>query len=384
VRRALGMPPKAPPKYRILVMMATNMPQALDEALLRPGRIDRIYKVGYPSKVGRVRTYQGYFAKVAHDLTPADIEKIATITPYATGATMKDLVNEALIVAIREGHERIQWEHVIKAKQLKDLGPPEDVEYIERERHAVAVHEGCHAVVAYRVRHHLEIDIATIEKGGTYLGMVASIKPEDQFTSWRSEYEADVMVSLASLSGERLFFGGDSSSGVSGDLETATTIATMMEGYWGMGSTVASHGVTQRVGIGGGGRPGERGDGDDKKLLEGSLGHRIEAKLEELYARTETLLIENRREVLAVAHALETHKTLTGEDVIAVIEGREGPLVDGRAYLDPEFLATAEAYHAAVLRAHQEHARVDAMLPSDHAWRPGFATTSPAEPPPHN
>ena len=64
VRRVFGMRPKPPPKYRILVMMATNMPTALDEALLRPGRIDRIYKVGYPSKAGRIRTYEGYFAKV--------------------------------------------------------------------------------------------------------------------------------------------------------------------------------------------------------------------------------------------------------------------------------------------------------------------------------
>ena len=62
---------------------------------------------------------------------------------------------------------------MIKAKQLKELGPPEDVEYIERERHAVAIHEACHAVVAYRTRHHMEIDIATIEKGSDYLGMVS-------------------------------------------------------------------------------------------------------------------------------------------------------------------------------------------------------------------
>ena len=97
VRRLLGMRPKPPPKYRILVMMATNLPEALDEALLRPGRIDRIYKVGYPSKAGRVRTYEGYFAKVRHELTPEQMDKLATITPYATGATIKDLVNEALI-----------------------------------------------------------------------------------------------------------------------------------------------------------------------------------------------------------------------------------------------------------------------------------------------
>src|SRR4051812_36321217 len=163
-RRVLGMRPKPPPKYRILVMMATNMPEALDEALLRPGRIDRIYKVGYPSKVGRIRTYEGYLDKVPHELEPEQIDKLATITPYATGATIKDLVNEALIIAIRDGREIITWKDVMTAKQLKDLGPPEDVEYIERERHAVAVHEACHAVVAFRTRQHMEIDIATIEK----------------------------------------------------------------------------------------------------------------------------------------------------------------------------------------------------------------------------
>ena len=368
IRRVLGMKPKPPPKYRMLIMMATNMPQSLDEALLRPGRIDRIYKVGYPSKPGRVRTYEGYLSKVSHHLTAEDIDKLATITPYATGATIKDTVNEALINAIRAGRDSITWNDVIKAKQLKDLGPPEDVEYIERERHAVAVHEACHAVAAYRVRAHMTIDIATIEKGGTYLGMVASIPPEDQFTRWRSEYEADIMVALASLVGERMFFDGDNSSGVSGDLESATQIATLMEGYWGMGSTVASHGVTQSVGIGGGGKPGKGGGGGDKKedpnkLLEGTLGSRIEDKLGELMDRTERLLLENRRAVLAVAHALETHKTVTGDDIKAIVEGRPGTLIDGTPYGTPEFDRLAEDYHNRVLAAHKGHGKVDIPLP---------------------
>jgi cell division protease FtsH len=362
-RRALGMRPKAPPKYRILVMMATNMPQALDEALLRPGRIDRIYKVGYPSKAGRIRTYEGYLDKVHHQLTADDIDKLATITPYATGATIKDLVNEALIVAIRSGRDVITWPDVIKAKQLKDLGPPEDVEYIERERHATALHEACHAVMAYRVRHHLVIDIATIEKGGNYLGMVSSIKPDDLFTQWRSEYEADVMVSLASLAGEKMFFDGDSSSGVSSDLEGATQIATFMEGYWGMGSTVTSHGVTHRVGIGGGGRPGV-GDEKEKDLLKSGLGERIEVSLEALLHRTEALLAENWLEVLAVTHALETNKTLTGDDIKAVVDGTRGPLVDGTEYHTREFAEEAKVYHQRVLIAHREHASVDAQLPT--------------------
>ena len=359
VRRSLGFRPKPPPKYRILVMMATNMPQALDEALLRPGRIDRIYKVGYPSKAGRVRTYQGYLAKVRHELTPEDVDKLATITPYATGATIKDMVNEALINAIRDGRESITWADILKAKQLKDLGPPEDVEYIERERHAVAVHEACHAVVAYRVRQHMVIDIATIEKGGTYLGMVASIPPDDQFTRWRSEYEADVMVSLASLAGERMFFDGDNSSGVSGDLEAATMIVAMMEGWWGMGATAASYGLTQRLGRGGGDE--ERGPFD---LLDWDRNAQIEAKLGELMERVTTLLAENRQAVLAVAHALETHKTVTGDDIRAIIEGRPGTLIDGSPYGSDDFERIAEDYHAQVVAAHKGHGRVEIPLPA--------------------
>ena len=363
VRRALGMRPKPPPKYRILVMMATNLPEALDEALLRPGRIDRIYKVGYPSKAGRVRTYQGYLDKVKHELTDEQVDKLATITPYATGATIKDMVNEALITAIRDDRDTIIWRDIIRAKQLKELGPAENVEYIERERHAVAVHEACHAVVAYRTRHHMEIDIATIEKGSGYLGMVASIPPEDQFTTWRSHYESDIFVSLASLAGERMFFDGDSSSGVSGDLESATAVATNMEGVWGMGSTVSSYATSSRLGVGtpGGGPPkGEKNELNARR----ALADRIEDNLGEMLERTVTILKENRRQVLALAHALESHKTLTGEDVVAVLEGRPGPLIDGSVYARDEFITELEGYHRAALHAHRNHAKLTLALPA--------------------
>ncbi|HET7487080.1 MAG TPA: AAA family ATPase [Acidimicrobiales bacterium] len=358
VRRALGFRPKPPPKYRIMVMMATNMPQALDEALLRPGRIDRIYRVGYPSKEGRKRTYQGYFDKVKHELTDADIDKLATMTPYATGATIKDLVNESLVVAIREGHDTITWKDVVRAKLLKNLGPPEGVEYIERERHATAIHEACHAIASYRLQKNLTIDVATIEKGQNYLGMVSPIPIEEQFTSWRSDYEADVITSIASLMGERMFFDGDSSSGVSQDLVMATRVAMYMEGFWGMGSTVGSHGVVKADA-----NSQPIVDGTSRNLLETELGRRIEARLAELMDRTELLLIENRREVLAIAHALEAYKTLTGEDIEAIVEGHVGPLVDGRPYHDPEFMTLAEQYHDKVVAAHKAHSPVGLPLP---------------------
>ncbi|GAA3539795.1 hypothetical protein GCM10022419_019790 [Nonomuraea rosea] len=376
VRRLLGMRPKPPPKYRILVMMATNRPDALDEALLRPGRIDRIYKVGYPSKAGRVRTYQGYFDKVAHELTPEQIDKLATITPYATGATIKDLVNESLITAIRDGREIITWSDVLRAKRLKQLGPPEDVEYIERERHAVAVHEACHAVVAYVTRFHLEIDIATIEKGADYLGMVASIKPEDQFTRWKSEHEADIMVSLASLAGERMFFGEDNSSGVSGDLYSATYLTAMMESYWGMGSGVTSLPALQELEIMGGKAmrkrvPGTGGIGITEReparnqtdMTPDVLGERIEFNLVRLLEKTEALLQEHRREVLCLAHALETHKTLNGDDVVAIIRGRTGPLIDGTIYASDDLYQDLEEYHRDAARAHKEHSHIERDLP---------------------
>jgi cell division protease FtsH len=364
VRRIFGMRPKPPPHYRILVMMATNMPSALDEALLRPGRIDRIYKVGYPSKAGRIRTYEGYLAKVPHELTSEQIDKLATITPYATGATIKDLVNESLITAIREGRDVITWPDVVRAKHLKDLGPSEDVEYIERERHSVAIHEACHAVVAYTTRHHMEIDIATIEKHGDTGGMVASIRPEDQFIGWRNEYEADILVSLASLAGERMFFGNDSSSGVSGDLESATSVASFMEGYWGMGSTVTSYSTAQRLVGGAGQGRGVPGRGEDAETqIRSALGDRIEDNLARLLEQAESILREQRDDVFALAHALESHKTLSGEDVNAVFTRQRGPLVDGRPYGDADFMRALSDYHDAALLAHVEHTGSQLTLP---------------------
>ncbi|HYF47016.1 MAG TPA: ATPase, partial [Acidimicrobiales bacterium] len=276
--------------------------------------------------------------------------------------------------------ERITWRDVLEAKQMKDLGPPEDVEYIERERHAIAVHEACHAVIAHRERKHLHIDLATIEKGGSYLGMVSSIKPEDQFTRWRSEYEADIKVSLASLAGEREFFGGDSSSGVSADLAGATTLATMMEGFWGMGSTVASHGVTHEFGVGGG-RPGAEGDQERDLIKNDELGQRIEQNLGRILEETAELIRSNRHEILAVAHALEQHKTLAGEDVVAVIEGTEGPLVDGRVYQDPSARELLERYHEIAAQAHREHAPVQAGLPElTNGHRPAVGAGNRATP----
>jgi cell division protease FtsH len=344
VRRTLGMKPKPPPKYRILIVMATNLVAALDPALLRPGRIDRIYHVGYPSKDGRRRTYEGYFAKVSHDITPEQLEQLATMTPYATGATMKDLVNESLIVALRDGRTTITWADVLKAKLAKSVGPAEGVDYIDLDRHAVALHEACHAVTSYLVQKRLQIETATIQKGGETLGFVKPIPVEEQFTSWRSEFEANIMVSLASLVGEKMFFDGDSSSGVGSDLQQATAVSLHMESRWGMGGQIGSIAATMA--------PLDAHsvlDGTDRNVLETALGKRAEARLETLAERTRALLAEHRPSVLAVGHALETYRTISGQDITAIMKREQGPVVDGRAYGEPDFVAELEAYHVNAL-----------------------------------
>ncbi len=359
IRRLLGLKPKPPPKYRILHIFATNMPQSLDEAMLRPGRIDRLYKVGYPQVEGRVATFRYYLARVRHELSDEQIHKLATITPYATGASIKDTVNEALVIAIRDERESISWADIIQAKQLKEHGLPDDHEYIERERHSVAIHEASHAVVAYRLRRHMTIDIATIERRGDVGGFVSSIPPEDQFVQWRSERDIDVMTFLASLAGERLFFDGDNSAGVGGDMRGATSIAAMMEGFWAMGQTIGSY--TVNLGAIKGAQPVE--DGTDRSMLDSAFGQRVEAKLRALYEQTQAILEEHRADVLAVAHALETHKTITGDDVAAIIEGHAGSLLDGRPYHDAAFRERLEDYHASVLAAHRAHAEVEGAIP---------------------
>ena len=205
------------------------------------------------------------------------------------------------------------------------------------------------------------IDLATIEKGSDYLGMVASIPPDEQFTRWRSEYESDILVSLASLAGERMFFDDDNSSGVSGDLESATTVASFMEGHWGMGSTISSHATNRRFEVGspGGGKPKD----ESSKEIRRALGDRIEDNLATLLARAEIILRDHRENVLALAHALEVHKTLTGDDVRAVLEGSVGPLVDGRPYSDPVNMQRIEQYHLSAVKAHKEHQKPEIPLP---------------------
>ncbi len=364
VRKLLGMKPRPPHKYRIVTVMATNMPDSLDPALLRPGRIDRQFRVGYPSLDGRITTYRMYLNKSSHNLSEEEIAKFARLTPAASGAKVKDMVNEALLIARKEGRTLITYQDLVKARHLKELGPTDGSSYVERERHAVAIHEACHAVAAHLVRFHRNIDIATIERGSDYLGAVFSHNPEELVTQWTPDYEADIMVSIASVVGERLFFSGYNSSGVSGDIESATRIATLMEKEWGMGNSITSHHVS--------------GSKEDSIFSKS-----IEERVSILSLRVEKMITDNRAKVLAVAHALEEFKTITGTDIEAIMNGTMGILVDGTVYCAESVSNSLEDYHKVAAKALSDHMPVPLPLPyfgsKDNGPVPRQKTVPPAD-----
>ncbi|MGH8927234.1 MAG: hypothetical protein ACRDWH_02695, partial [Acidimicrobiia bacterium] len=160
------------------------------------------------------------------------------------------------------------------------------------------------------MRKHMAIDLVTIERHGDTGGMVKNLLAEDRFTQWKSEFEVDIMVSLASLAGERMFFGDDNSSGVTGDLRNATAVAAFMEGVWGMGDQLVSFTVNE-TGMGQSGNPAA--------ATVARRRENVDTRLNDLYQKTWDLLDEHRDQVLAIARVLEEKKTISGDEVAEIL-----------------------------------------------------------------
>jgi len=230
---------------------------------------------------------------------------------------------------------------------------PDQHQYTDRDRHSVAIHEAGHAVAFYRLDYTSVIDVANIEKRGQIGGFVAPAPLEDSDKDWTHNLEISIKVSLASRAAERLFF-GENSSGVGGDMHSATSLAMRMLGTWAMGDGLASHAAVFDEG-----QPGL----PDRAVHDRPFGGKVEAELKRLYDEVYLLMEQNRTELLRLAHALEVQGAISGSDVEAVIEGTQGPTVDGRVYRDPAFMAELEAYHAEVVRQMRAKGPVEIRLP---------------------
>ncbi|HEU5001887.1 MAG TPA: AAA family ATPase [Actinomycetota bacterium] len=240
VRRYLRMKPKVP-SYNILIVAATNRAQVLDPALLRPGRFDRKIHVGLPDKEGRIDIIDYYLGKVKH--APIDIGKFAQMTIGYSPARVKNIVNEALIVALQDGRDALTWEDIWQAKLIDEIGLKQPVKYTEREKVMTAVHEAGHAVAAHELRSEdMRIQVITIIKRQEALGLVHSMELEEHFSATKESLLTDLKVSLAGMAAEEIWF-GTSTSGVAGDLQTATRVALQYLGVYGMGDQLISYTV---------------------------------------------------------------------------------------------------------------------------------------------
>jgi cell division protease FtsH len=303
IRRFFGIKKREVPFYNLLIIGATNRAQTLDPALLRPGRFDRKIHVGNPDTDGRQDIAQYYLAKVRHH--PVDTMKLAKATRGYSPAQIKNLVNEALILALQGGRNALGWSDLYAAKIADEVGLKQPVTYTPKEKEMVAVHEGSHAVLARLLNKDTrEVQIITIIKREDALGLVSSQDIEDTYMLTKEQIEADIMVSLAGLVGEEEFF-GTSTSGPSSDLRAATIRAAQYVGMFGMGSKLTSVGALEEMGK----NPIALVLGDKDRAEE------VETLLQTLKAKTRSNIQSNKAAVEGVRDRLVEHEEMIGDEV---------------------------------------------------------------------
>ncbi len=240
VRRMFGIPPKKAPQTNVLVIGATNMAEALDPALLRPGRFDRKIYVGKPAAEGRLDVIDYYLGKVAHD--EIDTDRLANLTIGYSPAQIKNVINEGLIFALRDGREKLNLEDILQAKLADEIGLEDAVTYSSWERESTAIHEAGHAVAAWLLMPHEDVQVITVQKRGSTLGLVDSRENEERFSQTGAEMRAGIKVLLAGMAAEQIWY-GDVTSGPSSDLAGATRQAVRMISFYGMGDSLISAGA---------------------------------------------------------------------------------------------------------------------------------------------
>jgi ATP-dependent Zn protease len=229
------------PNYNILFIGATNRPSVLDEALTRPGRFGRQIIFRLPNREDRKDIAGLYFDKKQHDQaldTPSRREEFARITEGYSPADIEQVLSLALLYAFEDGRDAFNWKDIREAMGNVEAGLAIPVEYTERDRIAVARHELGHAVASHFFKtDHAHVRLSIRRRATTHGeigGYHKSLPTEEEWLEFRSQLAADLRHFLGSLACEHVFY-GENTSGVFGDLRSATAIATRMVGTIGMG-----------------------------------------------------------------------------------------------------------------------------------------------------
>jgi cell division protease FtsH len=306
----------------IILIAATNRPDVLDPALLRPGRFDRQVVVPRPDIIGREKILKVHVRKVP--LAPdVDLRVIARGTPGFSGADLANLVNEGALLAARRSKRLVTQVEFEDAKDKVMMGAERrSMVMTEEEKTLTAYHEGGHALVALHLPASDPVHKATIIPRGRALGMVMRLPERDQLSHTRAKLKADVAVAMGGRVAEELVFGHDKvTSGASADIKMATQLARAM---------VTQFGMSDKLG------PLAYGDNEEEVFLGHSIArqqnlsdetqtkvdeeiHRI---VDEGFEHARKILSENIGDLHTVARGLLEYETLSGEEIKNLIKGK--------------------------------------------------------------
>ncbi|HEX2053440.1 MAG TPA: AAA family ATPase [Actinomycetota bacterium] len=308
IRRMFGLKPKIP-QHNILVIGATNRANDLDPALLRPGRFDRKIHIGLPDKEGRKDVIRYYLEKVKHE--EIDLDRFAQATIYYSPARIKNIINEGLIVALQDGRDALTWDDIWAAKMIDDIGLKQAVTYTEREKLMTAVHEAGHAVVNHELmKEDMQIQIITIIKRESALGMVYSVDRDERFGTTKEEVLNRIRVSLAGLVAEEMWF-GTTTSGTSSDLRNVTAWALNYVGTWGMGNRLFSYDVLY---------PTQFSNSTEAMLKDPDVRREVNELLHRCKQDVREILEKRRFAVERIRDELLAKDELVGEQLQAVMQ----------------------------------------------------------------
>ncbi len=309
----------------VIVIAATNRPDVLDPALLRPGRFDRQVVVGLPDVRGREQILQVHMRKVpmAEDVKPM---VIARGTPGFSGADLANLVNEAALFAARENAREVRMEHFDRARDKIMMGTERrSLVMSEEEKRNTAYHEAGHAIVGRCVPDHDPVYKVTIIPRGRALGVTVYLPEGDRYSYNKENIESRLCSLYGGRVAEELVFGADKvTTGASNDIERATKMARNMVTKWGLSDEMG---------------PVTYGEEEDEVFLGRSVTQHnnvsdetarkidevVRQILDRAYVRTREILTANRDKLEVMAQALLTYETIDALQIDAIMEGRTPP-----------------------------------------------------------
>src|SRR5712672_3104657 len=307
----------------VILIAATNRPDVLDPALLRPGRFDRQVVVPNPDVVGREQILKVHVRKVP--LAPdINLKTIARGTPGFSGADLMNLVNEAALTAARRNKRMVTQAEFEEAKDKVMMGAErKSLVMTEEEKMLTAYHEGGHAIVGLNVIATDPIHKATIIPRGRALGMVMQLPERDKLSMSLEQMTSRLAIMMGGRVAEELVFGREKvTSGAASDIEQATRLARMMVTRWGLSDELGtvSYGENQdEVFLG---MSVSRTQNASEATVR-KIDSEIKRLVEEGYNQATKILTEKRADLEALAKGLLEYETLTGDEIIDLLKGKK-------------------------------------------------------------